>query len=109
MELRRIFDLVRTKETQFESEQATNKWQEIPFSETMFGAVHSLVAMETRWERERLVWISKQKIAELRQEPSDNNLHRTVLVKNTHSALKTWRGERGLTAVGTTSAFAICF
>ena len=56
-----------------------------------------------------MVWISKQKIAELRQEPSDNNLHRTVLVKNTHSALKAWRGERGLTAVGTTSAFAICF
>ena len=109
MELRRIFVLVRTKETQFESEQATNKWQEIPFSETMFGAVHSLVAMETRWERERLVWISKQKIAKLRQEPSDINLHRTVLVKNTHSALKAWRGERGLTAVGTTSAFAICF
>ena len=93
MELRRIFDLVRTKETQFESEQATNKWQEIPFSKTMFGAVHSLVAMETRWERERLVWISKQKIVELNQDPSDKMLHRAVLVKNTHSALKTWKEE----------------
>merc|ERR1712203_1018286 len=74
-------------------------------SETMFGSsAHTLVAMKTRCQRERLVWISNQKIAELRQESSDNNLHRAVLVKNTHSALTAWKGkETGFT----TSAFAI--
>ena len=73
----------------------------------MFGSsAHTLVAMKTKWKRDRLVWISNQKIAELRKESSDNNLHRVVLVKNTHSALTTWKGEE---TGFTTSAFAICF
>ena len=59
----------------------------------MFGSVNRLAGMEVSWERDRLVWISKQKMVELDQEPSDKMLHRTVLVRNTHSALKTWKGE----------------
>merc|ERR1712130_430070 len=62
--------------------------------EAMFGsAANKLAAMEEKWQRDRLVWISKRKIVELYQEPSDKMLHRTVLVRNTHSALTTWNGE----------------
>jgi hypothetical protein len=70
----------------------------------MFESVNKLAAMEARWQRHRLVWISKQKIVELDQEPSDKMLHRTVLVKNTHSALTTWKGEERERK----SAFAFC-
>ena len=59
----------------------------------MFGSVNKLAAMEARWQRDRLVWISKQKIVELDQDPSDKMLHRTVLVRNTHSVLTTWKRE----------------
>ena len=60
----------------------------------MFGsAANKLAAMEEKWQRDRLVWISKRKIVELYQDPSDKMLHRTVLVRNTHSALTTWNGE----------------
>ena len=59
----------------------------------MFGSVIKLAAMEAKWQRDRLVWISKQKIVELDQDPSDKMLHKTVLVKNTHSALTTWKEE----------------
>merc|ERR1712108_122587 len=34
-------------------------------SAAMFGSVNNLAAMEARWQRDRLVWISKQKIVEL--------------------------------------------
>ena len=70
----------------------------------MFGSVNNLAAMELRWQRDRLVWISKQKIVELGQHPPDKMLHRTVLVKNTHSALTTWKGEEKEKK----SAFAFC-
>ena len=59
----------------------------------MFGSVNKLAGMEVRWQRDRLVWISKQKIVELDQDPSDKMLHRAVLVRNTHSALTTWKVE----------------
>ena len=70
----------------------------------MFGSVHNLAAMEVKWQKDRLVWISKQKIVELGQCPSDKMLHRTVLVRNTHSALTTWKGEESERR----SAFAFC-
>ena len=70
----------------------------------MFGSVHNLAAMEVKWQKDRLVWISKQKIVELGQCPSDKMLHRTVLVRNTHSALTTWKGEERERK----SAFAFC-
>merc|ERR1711971_810411 len=54
-------------------------------------SVSNLAAMEVKWQKDRLVWISKQKIVELGQCPSDKMLHRAVLVKNTHSALKNRR------------------
>merc|ERR1711953_847940 len=73
----------RSKKVSFEKELCS----------AMFGCVNKLAAMEARWQRDRLVWISKQKIVELDQDPSDKMLHRTVLVKNTHSALKTWKEE----------------
>ena len=57
----------------------------------MFGSGNKLAAMEAKWQRDRLVWISKQKIVELDQDPSDKMLHRAVLVRNTHSALTTWK------------------
>ena len=70
----------------------------------MFGSVHNLAAMEVKWQKDRLVWISKQKIVELGQCPSDKMLHKTVLVKNTHSALTTRKGEESERR----SAFAFC-
>ena len=70
----------------------------------MFESVNKLAAMEVRWQRDRLVWISKQKIVELDQDPSDKMLHRAVLVRNTHSALTTWKGEERERK----SAFAFC-
>ena len=70
----------------------------------MFGSVNKLAAMEAKWQRDRLVWISKQKIVELDQDPSDKMLHRAVLVRNTHSALTTWKGEESERR----SAFAFC-
>merc|ERR1712108_73674 len=45
-------------------------------SAAMFGSVNNLAAMEVRWQRDRLVWISKQKIVELGRDPSDKMLHR---------------------------------
>merc|ERR1712045_693967 len=73
----------RSKKVSFEKERCS----------AMFGSVNKLAGMEARWQRDRLVWISKQKIVELDQDPSDKMLHRAVLVKNTHSALKTWKEE----------------
>merc|ERR1712107_503637 len=49
----------------------------------MFGSVNKLAAMEVKWQRDRLVWISRQKMVELDQEPSDKMLRRAVLVRNT--------------------------
>jgi len=46
----------------------------------------------------------EQKIVELGQCPSDKMLHKAVLVRNTHSALTTWKGEEN----GRRSAFAFC-
>ena len=48
----------------------------------MFGAAHRLAAMEAKWQRDRLVWISNKKIVELGTNPSDKMLHKTVLVKS---------------------------
>ena len=59
----------------------------------MSGSVNKLAAREVRWERDQIIWISKQKIVELDQEPSEKMLHRTVLVRNTHSVLTTWKRE----------------
>ena len=70
----------------------------------MFGSVNKLAAMEAKWQRDRLVWISKQKIVELNQDPSDKMLHKTVLVKNTHSVLTSWKEEERERK----SAFASC-
>ena len=70
----------------------------------MFGSVSNLAAMEVKWQKDRLVWISKQKIVELGKCPSDKMLHRTVLVRNTHSALTTWKGEENERR----STFAFC-
>ena len=69
----------------------------------MFGSMNKLAAMEARWQRDHLVWISKQKIVELDQDPSEM-LHKTVLVKNTHSVLTTWKEEERERK----SAFASC-
>ena len=61
----------------------------------MFGSsANKLAAMELKRERDRLMWISKQKIVKLDQDHSDKMLHRTVLVRNTHSALTTGKGEK---------------
>merc|ERR1711963_598462 len=57
----------------------------------MFGSVNKLAAMEEKWQRDRLVSISRQKMVELDREPSDKMLRKAVLVRNTHSALKTWK------------------
>merc|ERR1712141_913102 len=62
-------------------------------SSKMFGAAHRLAAMEAKWQRDRLVWISNKKIVELGTNPSDKMLHKTVLVRNTHSALTSWDRE----------------
>merc|ERR1712110_101302 len=86
-------------------------YQQLPkkgFAETrkslleMFGSVNKLAALDVRWQRDRLVWISKQKIVELDQDRSDKMLHKAVLVRNTDSALTTWKGEER----ERTSAFA---
>jgi len=72
----------------------------------MFGSVSvsNLAAMEVKWQKDRLMWISKQKIVELGQCPSDKMLHKAVLVRNTHSALTTWKEEEQERR----SAFAFC-
>ena len=71
----------------------------------MFGAAHRLAAMEAKWERDRLVWISNKKIVELGTNPSDKMLHKTVLVRNTHSALTSWDREEA----GKKSGSNYCF
>merc|ERR1712062_76879 len=73
------------------SEQATSLRKRR--SSRRFGAAHRLAAMEVKWERDRLVWISNKKIVELGTNPSDKMLHKTVLVRNTHSALTSWDRE----------------
>ena len=71
----------------------------------MFGAAHRLAAMEAKWQRGRLVWISNKKIVELGTNPSDKMLHKTVLVRNTHSALTSWEREE----TGKKSGSNYCF
>ena len=71
----------------------------------MFGAAHRLAAMEAKWQRDRLVWISNKKIVELGTNPSDKMLHKTVLVRNTHSALTSWDREE----TGKNSGSNYCF
>ena len=117
VELRLRSNVVWTKaaETQFASEPSTTPQKRSASTETrkslpkesaaMFGSVNNLAVMELRWQRDRLVWISKQKIVELGRDPSDKMLHRSVLVKNTHSALTTWKGDEKEKK----SAFAFCF
>ena len=61
--------------------------------------------MEAKWERDRLVWISNKKIVELGTNPSDKMLHKTVLVRNTHSALTSWDREEA----GKKSGSNYCF
>ena len=61
--------------------------------------------MEAKWQRDRLVWISNKKIVELGTNPSDKMLHKTVLVRNTHSALTSWEREEA----GKKSGSNYCF